>query len=121
MSSFESYIRRFHPGHARQLSESMLTSKRENRVQLASLDKVIALLESIAMFYIAYPAAVATGKVLLQTAPPKDEGMMSSLNRALADVSFLVVHIFGSGVRLDAECSVSFLPPPSRSSRITLW
>lgn len=58
--------------------------------QLAPLDKVVALLESIAMFYIAYPAAVATGKVLLQTAPPVADfgaGEMNALRRALDEVS----------------------------------
>ncbi len=38
-------------------------------LQVAALDKVLALLESFAMFYIAYPASVALGKILLQTAP----------------------------------------------------
>jgi hypothetical protein len=52
-------------------------------VQLAPLDKVLALLESIAMFYIAYPAAEATGKVLLQTAPPADAATMTALTRTL--------------------------------------
>ncbi|GAA5907596.1 hypothetical protein JCM8208_000013 [Rhodotorula glutinis] len=37
--------------------------------QLAPLDKVVALLESAAMFYVAQPAASATGHVLLQTSP----------------------------------------------------
>ena len=58
--------------------------------QLAPLDKVVALLESIAMFYIAYPAAVATGKVLLQTAPPVADfgaGETNALRRALDEVS----------------------------------
>lgn len=58
--------------------------------QLAPLDKVVALLESIAMFYIAYPAAVTTGKVLLQTAPPGIEtldGDMGRLKRVMEEVS----------------------------------
>lgn len=57
--------------------------------QLAPLDKVVALLESIAMFYIAYPAAVTTGKVLLQTAPPGIEtldGDMGRLKRVIEEV-----------------------------------
>lgn len=37
--------------------------------QVAALDKVLAGLESVAMFYIAYPASKALGKILLQTAP----------------------------------------------------
>lgn len=57
--------------------------------QLAPLDKVVALLQSIAMFYIAYPAAIATGKALLQTAPPTYEygGAMNNLRRVLEEVS----------------------------------
>ena len=57
--------------------------------QLAPLDKVVALLQSIAMFYIAYPAAVATGRVLLQTAPATAEmggGEMNALRRAIEEV-----------------------------------
>lgn len=60
--------------------------------QLAPLDKVVALLESIAMFYIAYPAAVTTGKVLLQTAPPGIEtldGDMGRLKRVIEEVSYM--------------------------------
>jgi hypothetical protein len=59
--------------------------------QLAPLDKVVALLESIAMFYIAYPAAVTTGKVLLQTAPPGVEtldGDMGRLKRVISEVRY---------------------------------
>ena len=61
----------------------------DNRVQLAPLDKVIALLESVAMFYVAYPAAEATGKVLLQTAPPPEAVNMIALTRGLRDVCLL--------------------------------
>lgn len=42
------------------------------------------------MFYIAYPAAVTTGKVLLQTAPPGIEtldGDMGRLKRVIEEVS----------------------------------
>ncbi|GAA6054527.1 hypothetical protein JCM3770_005830 [Rhodotorula araucariae] len=42
--------------------------------QLAPVDKVLALLESFAMFYVAQPAASATGQVLLQTSPGADAG-----------------------------------------------
>ncbi|CAD6565477.1 MAG: hypothetical protein CYPHOPRED_005652 [Cyphobasidiales sp. Tagirdzhanova-0007] len=70
--------------------------------QLAPLDKVVALLESIAMFYVAYPAAVCTGKVLLQTAPLHSEGIsstgdMANLRRALEDI--------------ENHSSVVYLPP----------
>ena len=56
--------------------------------QLAPLDKVVALLQSVAMFYIAYPAAVTTGRTLLQTAPPgvENAGPMASLQRVLEEV-----------------------------------
>ena len=55
-------------------------------VQLAPLDKVVALLESISMFYVAYPAASATGKVLLQTAPPVEAHTMTLLSRGVRNV-----------------------------------
>ncbi|GAA6064317.1 hypothetical protein JCM10212_006004 [Sporobolomyces blumeae] len=37
--------------------------------QLSPLDKILSLLISLSMFYVAYPAAVSTGSILLQTAP----------------------------------------------------
>jgi hypothetical protein len=58
-----------------------------SRLQLAPLDKIIALLQSVTMFYVAYPAAVATGKVLLQTAPPIESDNMSGLVSRLHEVS----------------------------------
>jgi len=38
------------------------------------------------MFYVAYPAAEATGKVLLQTAPPPHAANMADLLKGLRDV-----------------------------------
>lgn len=38
-------------------------------VQIVSLDKVLAGLESVAMWYVALPASKALGKILLQTSP----------------------------------------------------
>jgi hypothetical protein len=64
--------------------------------QLAPLDKVVALMESIAMFYVAYPAAVATGKVLLQTAPPGTdtlEGDMGKLKRVIEEVGLKIPYL----------------------------
>lgn len=52
-------------------------------VQVAALDKVLAGLESVSMFYVAYPASVALGKVLLQTAPPDSSPTKQQLKRAL--------------------------------------
>ena len=57
------------------------------RLQLAPLDKVVALLQSFAMFYIAYPAAVSTGQVLLQTAPPASAKQMGNVSNGLREVS----------------------------------
>lgn len=58
---------------------------------MAPLDKVLALLESAAMFYIAYPAAVATGSVLLQTAPPLETGQMAALQRGIRQASCTLI------------------------------
>ncbi|ORY73821.1 cation efflux family-domain-containing protein [Leucosporidium creatinivorum] len=55
-------------------------------IQLAPLDKVVALLQSIAMFYVAYPAAVATGQVLLQTSPPGQSAQMSAIESGVRDI-----------------------------------
>ncbi|KAM0751358.1 hypothetical protein T439DRAFT_325505 [Meredithblackwellia eburnea MCA 4105] len=54
--------------------------------QLAPLDKVVALLQSLAMFYVAYPAAVATGQVLLQTSPSSNVGQMKALLSGIRDI-----------------------------------
>ncbi|KEI38122.1 uncharacterized protein L969DRAFT_89367 [Mixia osmundae IAM 14324] len=64
-------------------------------VQLTPLDKILALIESLAMFYVGYPAAMATGKVLLQTAPPVEAGNMAALKRGVREVEShpLVVHV----------------------------
>ena len=70
--------------------------------QLAPLDKVVALLQSIAMFYVAYPAAVCTGKVLLQTAPQSHDSMYSF--GALAKLRNALEEIEG-------HSSVVYLPP----------
>ncbi|SCV73910.1 BQ2448_6340 [Microbotryum intermedium] len=57
--------------------------------QLAPLDKVVALMQSIAMFYVAYPAAVTTGQVLLQTAPDPHSLNSLAVQSAVRDVSHL--------------------------------
>ncbi|GAA5934635.1 hypothetical protein JCM1841_001789 [Sporobolomyces salmonicolor] len=57
--------------------------------QLAPFDKVVALLESLAMFYVAYPAALATGQVLLQTSPPPHSAEAKALQQALHDIENL--------------------------------
>ena len=61
--------------------------------QLAPLDKVLALLQSVAMALVAYPAAEATGQCLLQTSPPVEaaeqggnKGQMAALHSGLRDV-----------------------------------
>lgn len=80
------------PGYVSQVL-SISLKKAENfhclSVQLAPLDKVVALLQSIAMFYIAYPAAVATGQVLLQTSPVSESSQMAAFASGLRDVSTL--------------------------------
>lgn len=47
------------------------------------------------MFYVAYPAAEVTGKVLLQTAPPEDASNMVLLKQGLQDVNahHLITHV----------------------------
>lgn len=64
-----------------------------SRLQLAPMDKVVALLESLAMFYIAYPAVASTGEVLLQTAPPPSASQMTSVTTGLREVSNLLAII----------------------------
>lgn len=54
--------------------------------QVAALDKVLAGLESVAMLYIAYPASVALGKILLQTAPKSHNTQNVQLMRSLQTI-----------------------------------
>ncbi|GAK67390.1 uncharacterized protein PAN0_018d5617 [Moesziomyces antarcticus] len=68
-------------------------------VQVAALDKVLAGLESVSMFYVAYPASVALGKVLLQTAPSEASPNLQQLKRALKTV--------------EQHPLVSYVPPPN--------
>lgn len=68
-------------------------------IQVAVLDKLLALLESMSMFYIAYPASVALGKVLLQTAPSDAWPNKQQLERALRTV--------------ERHPLVSYVPPPN--------
>ncbi|KAK4050174.1 hypothetical protein OIO90_005156 [Microbotryomycetes sp. JL221] len=58
-------------------------------VQLAPLDKVLALMESILMFLVSGPVAVATGQVLLQTAPDEHTEAFTLLQRAFQDIEGL--------------------------------
>ncbi|GAA5866870.1 hypothetical protein JCM8547_003902 [Rhodosporidiobolus lusitaniae] len=57
--------------------------------QLAPVDKVLALLESLAMFYIASPAAAATGQILLQTSPHSQLPELRALNSAISQIESL--------------------------------
>ncbi|KAI5481178.1 hypothetical protein MNV49_005613 [Pseudohyphozyma bogoriensis] len=89
-------------------------------VQLAPLDKVVALLQSIAMFYIAYPAAVATGQVLLQTAPPSYAGQMNAFAGGIRDIEShpLVVSVAPPHIwQLTPHPSASATKPPASYRR----
>ena len=58
--------------------------------QVAALDKVLAGLESVSMFFIAYPASKALGLILLQTGPGTDSPQYVQLIKALQRVSVCV-------------------------------
>lgn len=82
---------------------------------MAPLDKVVALLESIAMFYIAYPAAEATGKILLQTAPSLEASAMTLMNRGIRNVSlpdFVLILKITLAEQIEDHSQVSRVPPP---------
>lgn len=55
------------------------------------MEKVLALIETILAFWLAYPASLAFGKVLLQTAPPQDTVQMLALKKAIREVSSIHV------------------------------
>jgi hypothetical protein len=52
------------------------------------MDKALSMLEAALCFWIAYPASVAFGKVLLQTAPSGRSGQMVAFERAIKEVSW---------------------------------
>jgi hypothetical protein len=54
--------------------------------RLPSLDKFAAILETVLTWCAAYPASVAFGQVLLQTAPPQRAVQIISLNKSLREV-----------------------------------
>ncbi|GAA5881049.1 hypothetical protein JCM16303_004656 [Sporobolomyces ruberrimus] len=54
--------------------------------QLSPLDKILSLLISLSMFYIAYPAASSTGKILLQTAPSVETKEGRGIKQGLKDI-----------------------------------
>ncbi|GAA5946896.1 hypothetical protein JCM3775_004171, partial [Rhodotorula graminis] len=92
----------------------------QRSAQLAPLDKVVALLESAAMFYVAQPAASATGHVLLQTSPGSNksaqvravEGLVNELEALPAVHSVDPPHIW----QLSSSPSPSSSPSSSSSS-----
>jgi hypothetical protein len=50
------------------------------------MEKALALVETILAFWLAYPASIAFGKVLLQTAPPQDAIQTLALKKAIREV-----------------------------------
>ncbi|GAA6016221.1 hypothetical protein JCM11491_003773 [Sporobolomyces phaffii] len=54
--------------------------------QLSPLDKILSLLVSLSMFYVAYPAAQSTGKILLQTAPARETREARGLQQGIKDI-----------------------------------
>jgi len=65
------------------------------------------------MFYIAYPAALSTGKILLQTAPMTEGREARGVRQALEDVS--ITRFFRFSFLLDPDHF-----PPHLRLRITL-
>ncbi|KAJ9109067.1 hypothetical protein QFC21_000394 [Naganishia friedmannii] len=56
-------------------------------VQADLSEKALALVETILAFWLTYPASVAFGKVLLQTAPPQDALQILAMKKAIREVS----------------------------------
>lgn len=53
---------------------------------LPGLDKAVAILETVLTFAVSYPASIAFGRVLLQTAPPQRAVQMINLTKSLKEV-----------------------------------
>ncbi|GAA5982850.1 hypothetical protein JCM11641_004648 [Rhodosporidiobolus odoratus] len=58
-------------------------------LQVAPVDKILALLESLAMFYVAWPAAASTGQTLLQTAPRAGSTELRALDAVVDEIEDL--------------------------------
>ncbi|TNY18037.1 hypothetical protein DMC30DRAFT_412521 [Rhodotorula diobovata] len=82
--------------------------------QLAPVDKVLALLESFAMFYVAQPAASATGQVLLQTSPGRGSA-------AVRSVEGLVQEGVTDQARLGWRTQLEALPAVQSVDRPHIW
>ncbi|KAJ9125411.1 hypothetical protein QFC22_000371 [Naganishia vaughanmartiniae] len=54
--------------------------------QVDLAEKALALAETILAFWLAYPASVAFGKVLLQTAPPQDALQVLAIKKAIREI-----------------------------------
>lgn len=61
---------------------------------LPTLDKVVAVLETVLTWSAAYPASVAFGRVLLQTAPPQRAVQIISLDKSLKEVEAHPLFVF---------------------------
>lgn len=86
--------------------------------QHRSADLFLAALLACITFSVAYPAAMALGKVLLQTAPERGVvgGRMEAFLRVMRDVC-LVLHFFRSRLKsfffqLERHPQILHLPPP---------
>ncbi|CDZ97417.1 Putative Zn2 transporter MSC2 (cation diffusion facilitator superfamily) [Phaffia rhodozyma] len=87
---------------------------------LANLDKTVAVLETVLTFVVSYPASIAFGKVLLQTAPPERSVQMIALDRSLREVEGhpLVVHLAPPRIwRLVHHHASSVLPSSKQTSQ----
>ncbi|GAA6038025.1 hypothetical protein JCM8097_007505 [Rhodosporidiobolus ruineniae] len=95
--------------------------------QLPPVDKVLALLESTALFYIASPAAAATGQILLQTSPPPQALEVQALESALSRLEALPCvygvdqrHVWQHGTSASASSASSVGGEPPRLAVVTL-
>lgn len=84
------------------------------------MEKALALVETILAFWMAYPASIAFGKVLLQTAPPQDAIQTLALKKAIREVSL--------GARWTYDLALTLLffqveahPSVTRVSRPHIW
>jgi hypothetical protein len=84
---------------------------------LPSLDKAVAILETLLTFHVSYPASIAFGQVLLQTAPPERSIQMIALNKSLREVEGhpLVVYLAVSAAFFPSLLDLIVFSPNARS------
>lgn len=64
----------------------LITFKRIHSAPLTKFERILAFIEAVVAFWLAYPCTIVLAQLLLQTAPPENAVQMVALRRAIQDV-----------------------------------